>query len=174
MKKFIFLSFLLLSTSVYGQLSIADLDSLLIREIVKARNESGLPELSINSILTACSRHHTSYMVQSRIVSHYQEMKLKRMRRLYSPKDRVAFFSKDMGLKEAYSEICLAIPVNKNASEQEIAACILHEIVNSDNRIALLHPSSRHFGVSALQRKSVVYATISIGLGYHNIVALIE
>lgn len=174
MKIIISLAVFLLSTPVFSQQTGDPLDSLLLQEITSARQMAGVPEFTSNVILTSCSRHHTAYMAQSGMVSHYQDMKIKKMRRLYSPKDRIAFFSNEMALNESYSEICLALPVDETAFDTEIAAMIIREIVNSENRVPLLDPAARHFGVSVLQRKSVVYATITIGMGYHNIVALLE
>jgi len=153
---------------------MGDIDSLLALEIIHLRNEARLPEIFINVILTECSRHHTDYMTKSGMVSHYQDMKFRKMRRLYSPKDRLAYFSNKLGIKESYSEICLAVPVNAYSSKKGIAKGIVRTILDSSNREALLHPAARHFGVSVKQRKSMAYATINIGLGYHNIVALIE
>lgn len=177
MKKLLFIPFLFGFTFLFAQnipQQNTHLDSLLIREILDFRKDNRLPEMEENTVLASCSYHHTYYMWRSRIVSHYQDMRLRKIRRLYSPEDRIAFFSGNISLDDnTYSEICIGLRITETTPE-EIAKRIFNEIMNSDNRIVLAHPETRYLGVSMLERKGVYYITINVGMGYNNAVALLN
>ena len=148
--------------------------------LVKAFNEQlheyrstvNLPVIQENRILTEAAAHHTEYMYRTTIVSHYQEMNLPHFKNIYSPKERIKYFAKDLFEEQnKYAEICLGLTIKNATSYQEVAEKITESIVNSENFAILHNGEARHIGLDVQKKKNMYFVTINFGMGYNNIIA---
>lgn len=144
----------------------------LLQQIDQYRNKVNLPDIEGNDVLHLAANHHTTYMKRSTIVSHYQEMNLPHYNNIYSPKERIKYFAKDLFEEEnKYAEICLGLNIKKAKTYQEIAKTITDNILDSENFAILHNGETRHIGLDVQKKKNMYFVTINIGMGYNNIIA---
>ncbi|MGK7397542.1 MAG: CAP domain-containing protein [Candidatus Cyclobacteriaceae bacterium M3_2C_046] len=177
---FIFIAFLI-SNITWGQEITSDkfdhslVNQLLFQKINELRDQQNLAPVISNIVLEQASQHHASYMSQSTIVSHYQEMNLVKQITLFGPRDRIDYFAQNIDLTHnVYAEICLGIRLKKVANHQILAEKLFEELVKSENHALLINPQAQYLGTSVEPRKNTYYLAINIGMGYNNSIALLE
>lgn len=144
----------------------------LLEQVNQYRTLVNLPVIEENNILTEAANHHSTYMKRSTIVSHYQEMNLPHFKNIYSPKERIKYFAKDLFEEQnKYAEICLGLTIKNATSYQEVAEKITESILNSENFAILHNGEARHIGLDVQKKKNMYFVTINFGMGYNNIIA---
>ena len=151
------------------------LDSLLKNRINEYRIDEGLSKMYANTILDEAADHHSKYMARATIVSHFQEMTLPGFYHLHSPKDRIMFFSDNtISNNNHYSEIVMGIKLKNVSTYHKLADALFKAIINSENKAILNSEEACYIGLSVNNKKHTYFTTIKIGMGYNNIVALLE
>ena len=177
MKRFVSLVIILLIPTVIlaNEISHINLiDNLLIKRINEYREAGNLPVLKSSKVLQKASQHHAFYMAKTKIVSHFQQMELASMRSIYSPRKRIAYFANNVITKDNhYAEIVIGINV-KNKDPYKIADRIWKQMISSDNRVLLDDGNVHYYGLTTIKKGNDYFLTIKFGLGYDNIVALLE
>ena len=149
-------------------------DAVLVKKIEEYRMINHLPGLMFSKVLQKASEHHALYMAKTRIVSHFQQMELVSMKSLYSPRKRIAYFANNMITEDNhYAEIVIGLKLKEN-DPVKLAEYIWKKLINSENRVILDDCNARYFGLTTVIENNYCYLTIKFGLGYDNIVALLE
>lgn len=179
MKKLIIIVFFLgfnylqAQTIDHEHFSEESINHALLEQINHYRNLVNLPGIEENNILQMAANHHTTYMRRSTIVSHYQDMNLPHYNNIYTPKERIKYFAKDLFEAEnKYAEICLGLTIKNAKTYQELAEKITESIIESKNLAIMHHSEARHIGLDVQRKKNMYFVTINIGMGYNNIIAL--
>ena len=151
------------------------LESLIKKEINQFRHDQGLSPMNDNMILKDAADHHSAYMSRTTIVSHYQDMVLSGFHQLHSPKDRIKHFSGNtINKNNHYAEIVLGLRLKNDNTYLEVAEKIFSAILQSENKAILNNNESFYIGLSVNNKKRTFFTTINIGMGYDNIIALLE
>ncbi len=125
MKKLIILA-LAFPTFLLGQSS---LESKVLKELNKYRGQSSLRSLPYDAKASAASRHHSSWVSLSGIISHVESKDVQNFPELKTMEDRNNFFKVDM-----FCEIVTVVPLNGFASpltEDQIAQSAIKSFASS-------------------------------------------
>ena len=180
MRYILFLILLVAANLTFGQTKISEtdlykLDSLIARKLSDHRAQNSLPVLMESQILTSTARHHSEYMKLSTIVGHEELMDIPRFNNINNPRKRVAHYANyEIADDNLFGEICLGIPTKKIDDLEEAANEIFEELLKNNNRFLIEHMEASYLGLSTKLDKKSLYATVMIGIGYNNIVAVLE
>ena len=125
MKKFIILA-LSIPSFLLGQSS---LESKVLKELNKYRGQFKLSSLPYNAKASAASRHHSSWISQSGVLSHEENKDVQNFQELRTMQDRNNFFKVEM-----FCEIVTFVPSNgfiDPLTEDQIAEAAIKSFASS-------------------------------------------
>jgi uncharacterized protein YkwD len=149
MKKFIILA-LSIPSFLLGQ---SLLESKVLKQLNKYRHQSYLRSLPYDSNASAASRHHSSWVNLSGIISHVESIDIPNFKELKTIEDRNNFFKVEM-----FSEIVTVIPSNS------FNGLPLSEDVIAESAIKSFASSPKHDEIMKMFIKEGIPVGVAIGV----------
>jgi hypothetical protein len=149
MKKLIILA-LAFPSFLLGQSS---LESKVLKELNKYRSQSSLRSLPYDAKASAASRHHSSWIILSGIISHVENKDVQNFQELKSIEDRNSFFKVEM-----FSEIVTVLPANS------FSGIPLSDDVIAESAIKSFASSPKHDEIMKMFIREGIPVGVSVGV----------